>query len=103
MTTGSPLLLRLPFTGRWLVGQAGDTPNVNHHMKVRPQWYGVDFLKVGGDSGRTLVRTTGGSVEDFYSWDEPILARAQGSLRLAGLTRGLMRWCSEARHYAASG
>ena len=80
MTSESPLLLRLPFTGRWFVGQAGDTPNVNHHMKVRPQWYGVDFLKVGGDSGRTLVRTTGGSVEDFYSWDEPILAPADGEI-----------------------
>ena len=80
MTNGSTELLRLPFAGRWFVGQAGDTPNVNHHMKVRAQWFGVDFLKVGGDSGRALVRTNGTAVEDFYSWDEPVLAPAEGEV-----------------------
>jgi hypothetical protein len=40
--------LTLPFQGRWFVAQGGDTPNVNHHMAVQAQWYGIDFAKVGG-------------------------------------------------------
>ena len=38
----------LPFAGRWFVMQGGDTLNVNQHLRVRAQWYAIDFMKVGG-------------------------------------------------------
>lgn len=74
---------RLPFNGRWFVGQGGDTPNVNQHMSVRAQWYGVDFLKVGGASQRSLVKTDGASIEDYYSWGEAVFAPVAGTVEAA--------------------
>ena len=70
--------LSLPFSGRWFVAHAGDTPNVNHHMSSRAQAYGIDFARVGGPSGRELTRRKPSSVEDFYSWGETVLAPAEG-------------------------
>lgn len=72
--------LRLPFTGRWFVAQAGDTINVNHHMAVRAQWYGVDFAKAGGELGRALSRPRPTRVQDFFCWDAPVLSPAQGQV-----------------------
>lgn len=66
--------LQLPVEGRWFVLQAGDTPNVNHHMAVQAQWYGVDLGKVGGDSGRALSRPQPSKVEDFFSWGQVVRA-----------------------------
>jgi len=71
---------RLPFSGRWFVMQGGDTLNVNEHMRVTAQWYGVDFAKVGGPSLRAVVKTTGLSVTDFYSWGEPVLSPVDGEV-----------------------
>jgi len=70
----------LPFAGRWFVMQGGDTLNVNEHMRVTAQWYGVDFAKVGGPSRRALVKSTGTTVSDFYSWDEPVLSPVDGEV-----------------------
>ncbi len=71
----------LPFTGRWFVMQGGDTPNVNQHMSVRAQWFGLDFAKVGGLSQRELTQTAPPSrVEDFFSWGEPVLSPADGDV-----------------------
>ena len=72
--------LSLPFNGQWFVAQAGDTPNVNHHMSVRAQWFGVDFAKTGGASGRQLRRGNAKTVEDFYCWGQPVLAPARGQV-----------------------
>ena len=71
---------RLPFDGRWFVMQGGDTPNVNQHMSVRAQWFGIDFAKVGGPSGRELARGAGKAAEDFYSWGESVLAPCDGQV-----------------------
>lgn len=71
---------RLPFGGRWFVMQGGDTPNVNEHMAVPAQWFGVDFAKVGGPSQRELARGTPGKVEDFYSWGEPVQSPSSGEV-----------------------
>jgi Peptidase family M23 len=75
--------LHLPFAGRWFVAHAGDTPNVNHHMRVRAQWYGIDFLKTGGSSDRALCKSDGKAIEDFYSWNETVLSPATGKLEIA--------------------
>ncbi len=72
--------LSLPFNGRWFVVHAGDTPNVNHHMSLPAQAYGIDFAKVGGASGRELARGKPDSVSDFYSWGETVLAPASGTV-----------------------
>ncbi len=71
---------RLPFEGRWFVGQGGDTPNVNQHMAARalPQLYAIDFMKVGGTSGRQLNTGDGKQVSDYFSWDQPVLAPCDG-------------------------
>jgi hypothetical protein len=72
----------LPFAGRWFVGHAGDTLNVNHHMRVRAQWYGIDFMKVGGTNNRALFKSDGKAIEDFYSWGEPVFAPVGGKLEV---------------------
>ena len=55
---------RLPFSGTWFVAQGGDTPNVNHHMQVRSQAFGIDFIKVAGPSGRALTNGTGKDLKE---------------------------------------
>jgi len=72
--------LTLPFSGRWFVMQGGDTLNVNHHMTVLAQWYAIDFMKVGGPSQRSLVKTDGASIEDYYSWGEPVSSPCDGEV-----------------------
>lgn len=79
-TTATAQQMQLPFTGRWFVYQAGDTPNVNHHMSVRAQWFGVDFVKVGGPGGRMLSRPDPAALQDFYSWNEPVLSPVDGEV-----------------------
>ena len=71
---------RLPFDGTWFVAQGGDTLNVNHHMAVRAQWYGLDFAKVGAPMERGLKTGTGKDVKDFYSWGEAVLAPISGTI-----------------------
>lgn len=72
--------LQLPFNGRWFVMQGGDTPNVNQHVSMPAQAFAVDFAKVGGVAGRQLAPGTPRKVEDFYSWGEPVLAPADGTV-----------------------
>ena len=71
---------RLPFAGRWFVTSAGDTVNVNHHMRTRPQWYGMDFMKAGEPNGRGIRKTRGKTVEDYYGWNEAVLAPVAGEV-----------------------
>jgi hypothetical protein len=70
--------LQLPFNGRWFVMQGGDTPNVNQHMAIAAQAFGVDFAKVGGSGQRQLTPGTPAKVEDFYSWGETVVSPADG-------------------------
>lgn len=72
--------LQLPFAGRWFVAQGGDTLNVNQHMAVEAQAFGIDFAKVGGAGQRQLAADTPTRVEDFFSWGEPVLAPADGTV-----------------------
>ena len=72
--------LQLPVEGRWFVVQGGDTINVNHHMAVRPQWYGVDLAKVAGKTGRELSASSPVKSDDFFSWGEPVKAPVDGEV-----------------------
>jgi len=77
---GSAPDFRLPFDGRWFVMQGGDTPNVNQHMSARAQWFGIDFVNVGGPSQRALSDGAAAAIEDFYSWEQPVLAPCDGEV-----------------------
>ena len=70
--------LRLPFNGRWFVMQGGDTLNVNQHMATQSQYFGIDFVKVGGPTQRQLSRGIPTKNEDFFSWNETVVAPADG-------------------------
>lgn len=72
------LHLHLPFDDTWFVMQGGDTLNVNHHMQMRSQWYGLDFLRVGGARGRELHRAHGQDLDDYYSWGAAVRAPTHG-------------------------
>ena len=83
LATGVPASaqeLQLPFNGRWFVMQGGDTPNVNQHMSVAAQAFGIDFVKVDGAGQRQLTRGAASRVEDFFSWGEIVLAPAKGTV-----------------------
>ncbi len=69
---------RLPFSGSWFVMQGGDTINVNHHMSVTSQSYGLDFIKTGGTNGRHPFKSDGKKVEDYYSWKQKVTAPVAG-------------------------
>ena len=73
--------LHLPCRGRWFVTHGGDTLNVNQHMTVRAQWFGIDLMKVGGPGRRTLCRTTANTADDFYSWGDPVLSPVAGRVK----------------------
>lgn len=75
--------LRLPFDGRWFVVQGGDTLNVNHHMQVKAQWFGLDFAKLGGALGNELAKPNPSRVDDFYAWGADVLAPADGEVQAA--------------------
>ena len=74
---------RLPFDGRWFVMSGGDTPNVNHHMRERSQWFGLDFMKTGPPANRGVAKNGAKTLTDFYSWQQPILAPVAGVVRVA--------------------
>jgi murein DD-endopeptidase MepM/ murein hydrolase activator NlpD len=38
-------------------------------------------MKVGGPSQRALSKSTGSTVEDFYSWGEPALSPVEGEIK----------------------
>jgi hypothetical protein len=73
--------LHLPFHGRWFVMQGGDTINVNQHMAVDAQWYGLDFMKVGGPSQRALTAAEKPAASDYYSWGEEVVSPAAGTVK----------------------
>ena len=81
VTTADAAEYRLPFDGRWFVMAGGDTINVNHHMVERSQWFGVDFMKTGGPTNRSVAKGRGRSLDDYYSWGQPVLSPVDGVVR----------------------
>jgi hypothetical protein len=99
---------RLPFKGLWFVLQGGDSLDVNHHMGIPSEWYGVDFMKAGGDEkeqgskekettgkekepaskekesgkekNRDLENGKGTTVKSFFCWDTPVLSPVDGEV-----------------------
>ena len=67
------VILDLPVRGTWLAGQAGAGIVTNGHSSNR---YAIDILKLGPDGRMHKGREK--AVTDFYSYDEPIYAPADG-------------------------
>jgi hypothetical protein len=69
------VMLDLPVKGTWLAGQAGASEITNGHLKNR---YAIDILQLGSD-GR-MFKGKEEVVTDFYSYDEPVFAPADGQI-----------------------
>ena len=67
--------LRLPFEGEWFVVWGGRTLEQNYHAVSRAQRFAHDFVKVA--SGNTH-RGNSRALDDYYCWNEKILAPAEG-------------------------
>jgi hypothetical protein len=67
--------LELPVRGTWIAGQAGASDITNGHL-TKP--YAIDILKLGPD-GRMFTGDES-KVADFYSYDEPVYAPADGCI-----------------------
>ena len=71
--TADCVVLDLPVHGLWLAGHGGASEITNGHWVNR---YAIDILKLGAD-GR-MYRGSEEAVTDFYSYDEPVYAPADG-------------------------
>lgn len=67
--------LRLPFAGEWHVVWGGRTVEDNYHVVNAGQRFAYDFVR--REYGRSH-RGDGSALEQYYCWDEPILAPADG-------------------------
>lgn len=69
--------LHFPLQGAWWAIQAADWSD-RHKQEVFSQTYALDFVKLGSDN--TFFQGNGMSVEDHYSWDQPVYATAGGKV-----------------------
>ncbi|MEE2002029.1 M23 family metallopeptidase [Alkalimonas sp. MEB108] len=67
---------RLPFAGEWLIFNGGLTPGTSHSWDVLAQRYAYDF--VVADVSFRRHRNQGTRLEDYFCYDAPILAAADG-------------------------
>ncbi len=73
--------LRLPFNGRWLVTNGGDTRELNAHHDAPNQTFAFDFVGVDAD-GKTSTGD-GRHAEDYYAFGREVLAPADGVVTVA--------------------
>lgn len=75
-----PLVLALPFEGRWKALGCGPNVARNHHLKARDQWFAVDWVRFGEPSfGSRILSPVAGvvaHVEDGHP-DKPARRRVQ--------------------------
>ena len=69
--------LRLPFDGEWHVVWGGHDIEQNYHAAVPGQRFAYDILRVVDGSTH---RGDGKALEDYYCWNEKILAPAAGTV-----------------------
>lgn len=73
-------VVQLPSHEPLFVLQGGDTQNVNMHMSVASQAFGVDFAVVGGVDGRALAAGKQTALTDFYCYGSAVLSPATGTV-----------------------
>ncbi|ELZ15228.1 Peptidase M23 [Haloterrigena salina JCM 13891] len=92
---------RLPFDGAWTVANGSHEKDYSHSWFPLNQRYAYDFVITDGD-GRTRPDDAAATVDDYYCYDEPVLAPADGvvvdvsdsdfeSARAGGLSHPLKR------------
>jgi len=69
-------MLLLPFEGEWFVFWGGDTKEKNYHHTNQSQRFAFDFVQT--DSLGRHARTDGRRNEDFYAWEQHVVAPAAG-------------------------
>ncbi len=69
--------LHFPLRGTWWAIQAADWSD-QHKQEVFSQTYAVDFVKLGADN--QFFCDNGLTLEDHYSWDQPVYATAGGKV-----------------------
>ena len=77
---------RPPFAGLW----RASIDKSKHHRKKAYAVYALDLLKVGRDMKRHDGK--GRKVEDWFSWDEPVYAVADGVVKAVLTTSGQYHW-----------
>jgi hypothetical protein len=79
---GSPsrVRFRLPMDGPVAVGWGGDAPDVNYHVVAPDQRWAYDLLAAVDGSTH---RGDGRRCADYYIYDRPVLAPADGTVRAA--------------------
>lgn len=69
--------LHFPLRGAWWAIQGNDWSDL-HKQEVFSQAYAMDFVKLGHDN--QFFRGRGETLEEHYSWDEPVYATAGGKI-----------------------
>jgi murein DD-endopeptidase MepM/ murein hydrolase activator NlpD len=67
---------RLPFDGEWVVARGGTTRATSHSWDIVAQRYAYDFYVA--DPALRRHTGTGTRVTDYYCYDRPVLAAADG-------------------------
>ena len=82
--TEAPVLrLEPPFSGEWLVIQAGRSPMQSHHLAAYNQIYAVDLVRL--KEGNVFVEGGVGNAS-VASWEEPLVAPVAGRVVTASDT-----------------
>ncbi|MCH8500764.1 MAG: M23 family metallopeptidase [Aliidiomarina sp.] len=69
---------RLPFSGEWLVFNGGLKEATSHSWQVLAQRYAYDFVQADAEFRRH--RGQGMRLRDYFCYDQPILAAADGEV-----------------------
>lgn len=69
--------LHFPLRGAWWAIQGSDWSD-RHKQEVFSQTYAIDFVKLGPENH--FFRGAGLTLEDHYSWDQPVYATAGGKV-----------------------
>jgi len=70
--------LSLPFDGEWTAINGGVTKDSSHSWELVAQRYAYDFV-ITDEDGSTHVGD-GGTLDDYYAYDEPIRVPADGTV-----------------------
>ena len=68
-----------PFEGEWLVLQGGPSPLQSHHLSAYNQRFALDLVRL--DDGRIFTDEPGNA--SVYSWEQPLLSPADGTVVIA--------------------
>ena len=73
-------VLHLPFRGAWTIFWGGKTMDQNYHVVARDQRFAYDIVKTKGGVSH---EGEGKRNDEFYCWNQPILAPAAATVTVA--------------------